>query len=337
MNLIKGLVVILMLLAAPSSIANGTFLNNLYTKDLAHKEDWLEKKYDRARAFANRYAIYAVYSVNVYDKGTKDYPEIFLPTNEFNDEIFHPSENVEKTGFRGKAWLRYRYGLSQKHKPILVIAFRGTEDITDYLHANLVFYEGSGPNQFKSAKDYTNSVIKNIKMRGLEYSKIIFTGHSLGGGLAEYMQLITDNSEAVVFMPSPNNGFLYSLSSGDKRKNMNSTRIYEKGEILNVLRLLSSHDYTSDPWPDSHDEIKTAWIDFFKWSLTMDHSIRDFAMLLLRAADLEGNCSAKNILNNIKEKHMPTMKLDINESHQLACASGNNEVENQKYPLEKNN
>ena len=328
-------IIIIALISCYMGFTNATPVLNLHYEDLLHKDAWLSNRdgYDRARAFSNRYAIYAVYSANVYDESTDIYPEIFLPTNEFNEEVLHFKGDIEGTGFRGKAWLRYRYGLSQPHKPILVIAFRGTENLTDYLLGNFVVFDYGGEDQFKSAKKYTSLVIKHLEDRGLEYSKIVFTGHSLGGGLAEFMQRITNDSEAVVFMPSPNNGFLYSLTSGDERKNMNTTRIYEKGEILNFLRYLVSHDYTADPWPDSDDEIKTAWINFFKWSLFADHGIRDFAMKMLLVADLEGNCSARNILENIKKEYKLPMQLNKNERHRLACADGNNEVENQLYPL----
>jgi len=327
--------IVVILFSGCANQSGFTCSQNLHCENLT-SDAWAKNDngYDRARAFANRNAIYAVYSANVYDKPASAYPPIFLPSNEYHRDILHNKGIVIETNFRAKAWLRYRYGASQPQKPILVIAFRGTDSWLDTLSGNLRLFETQGLDQFKSAKTYTHDVLQYLRGNRLDYAKIVFTGHSLGGGLAEYMQLITDNSEAVVFMPSPNNGFLYSLTSGDKRKSMNTTRIYEKGEILNILRLAVSHDYEYDAWPNSDDDIKTAWINFFKWSPIENHGIRDFAMKMLQIADIEGNCSARNVLEQINTTYGLKINLNENDNHRLACAAGNNEVENQKYPIE---
>ncbi|MDO7086273.1 Mbeg1-like protein [Pseudocolwellia sp. AS88] len=324
---------IILLFGCASSIKSINCPANLYCLDL--QDNWLksDKGYPRARAFANKTAIYAVYSANVYDKSASIYPEIFLPANEFHDPIFHDEGIDTITNFRGKAWLRYRYGVGQKQDPILVIAFRGTDSWGDTFSGNLKLIETDSLDQFKSAKNYTNKVMSSLKARGVNYSKIVFTGHSLGGGLAEYMQLITDKSEAIVFMTSPNNGYIYSLFSGDDRKNMNTIRVYEKGEILNAFRLISTPDIKYDNWPNSNDDIKTAWLDFFTWSLIDDHSIRDFTMQLLQAAAIEGNCSAHNVIMQINNNYGTKIQSHISPKQSLDCKNGNNEVENQTYPI----
>ncbi|WP_158078642.1 lipase family protein [Microbulbifer mangrovi] len=43
-----------------------------------------------------------------------------------------------------------------------------------------------------------------IRKDGQKYDTIVFTGHSLGGGLAQYSQRFFKNSKSIVFDPSPN-------------------------------------------------------------------------------------------------------------------------------------
>jgi hypothetical protein len=297
------------------------------------KEVWNQNDngYLRSRAFANKTAIYAVYSANVYDKPDHKQKEIFLPPNEYNRPILHSDGIVKETNFRAKAWLRYRYGEEQPNDPILVFAFRGTDSIGDTFSGNLQLFNGSDNDQFKSAKKYKEKVLRYLQRHNLSYEKIVFTGHSLGGGLAEFMQTITRNSEAVVFMPSPNNGYIYSFSDYDVRRELNSWRVYEKGEILNILRRIATPDFDYDEWPDVEDDIRTAWINFFGWSLFDDHGIHDFTMQLLQAAEIEGNCSAWYILEKIKQDYDTEIKLKMDALSVSKCLAGDYEAENRMY------
>ncbi|MCW8107137.1 hypothetical protein OPS25_01290 [Alteromonas ponticola] len=327
-------VVILMTSVLAGCATNNQGVNHcekLYCYSLADYWEQDPAGFDRARAFANKTAIYAVYSANVYDKPEAEQKEIFLPTNEYNREILHYKGIDTETGFRAKAWLRYRYGKEQSEDPILVFAFRGTDNFPDWIAGNLRMFNSSSNDQFKSAKKYKRLVLRYLYEHNLSFSKIIFTGHSLGGGLAEFMQTITPNSEAIVFMSSPNNGYIYSFTDYDIRGELNSLRVYEKGEILNALRLISTPDFDYDEWPDAQDNIKTAWINFFTWTLLADHGIHDFTMQLLQAAEAEGNCSAQSVINKINQAYNAKIKLRMNETNRARCSAGDYETENKVY------
>lgn len=333
-ELIIRFLVIAITLLVSGCATNNKAINcpeNLYCASLNDNWKQNEKGYPRARAFANKTAVYAVYSTNVYDKPADKQKEIFLPPNEYNREILHREGIDTETNFRAKAWLRYRYGDNQSNDPILVFAFRGTDSFGDTFTGNLQLFNGSDNDQFKSAKKYKEKVLRYLQRHNLAFEKIVFTGHSLGGGLAEFMQTITPNSEAIVFMPSPNNGYIYSFSDNENRGELNSWRVYEKGEILNFLRLIGTPDFDYEHWPDTKDDIRTAWIDFFRWSLLDDHGIHDFTMQLLQAAERDGNCSARSILEKINQDYDTQIDLKMDKPSHIKCLAGDYEAENKIY------
>ena len=85
--------------------------------------------------------------------------------------------------------------------------------------------------------------------RFLERSTIYSTGHSLGGGLAQQFayalpkdDIVNPVSKVFAFDPSPVTGF-FSVPKAlrdSNRKTLKIDRIYERGEILAILRSLTS-------------------------------------------------------------------------------------------------
>lgn len=101
----------------------------------------------------------------------------------------------------------------------IVVAFKGTDfsHVNDWL-ANLGVRE---TRQFREAAGY----LAELK-REHPHSRIVVTGHSLGGALALNMSLRFDSVAAVVFNSSPN----FSFRSAGKANSR--VHLYEAGQIL---------------------------------------------------------------------------------------------------------
>lgn len=127
---------------------------------------------------------------------TQDHIEMFLEY--FHEELeswklFHVDDkrattkkflsSSSKTGF---------YAASFKKEEKIVIAFRGSETYPfeeaykDFVENNLVLGFGKKPIQFKNAFEVYE---KHIEELGVPKEKISITGHSLGGGLSQYVAL----------------------------------------------------------------------------------------------------------------------------------------------------
>ncbi len=254
--------------------------------------------YPRARLFSDKVAIYSILANDVYDEDIGKVVPIPFPTNEVFESLL-PNEGLEEgIGFRGKAWLRYAKG--KANPPEVIIVFRGTQffEWSDWTRGNFVFIKGLFRTQFDAALDFSISVKKYLEKSNQSYSNVTLVGHSLGGGLAEYVQRFYKGSKAIVFNSSPNTGTIYSMLSDTFEKDV--IRVHEEGEILQYLRPIVSPDFTYDQSPDSDDGIKTAWIDFFFSHPFAAHDMRDFSMKLIQASEIEGNASSVNVMNQVR-------------------------------------
>ena len=92
-------------------------------------------------------------------------------------------QGVEKTGFYAIAF--------EKHGQI-VISYRGTEVTSfgeaykDFIETDLLIGVDKKPKQFEQGVEFYKEVLK------LEHKTMALTGHSLGGGIAQYVALISD-------------------------------------------------------------------------------------------------------------------------------------------------
>lgn len=247
-----------------------------------------------SQAFAVESFVYAIAAFDVYEKSASEKESIAFPSSEDWSEIVLV-RNIPETGFYAKSYIRKTKNGDRE----LVIAFRGTSgEIEDWTRGNLFFTNLFFiDNQFDNALDFTNDSIKLAEKNG-GYNSLVFVGHSLGGGLAQYSQRYYKTSRAVVFDSSPNRGRIYSLF--DNLYPIDSLRIYERGEVLDYLRKLLDFDAEYDETPIGPGK-KTRWMSFYSGGPVSQHDMQDFAISLVKVAASSGNEDALNIIEKLEE------------------------------------
>lgn len=154
--------------------------------------------------------VYAAMSNNVYG----DHIQISMPT-----EWFRVNSKSGNHGFYAETYIKK--GKKGKISEI-VISYRGTQfwSPEDWAEGNIVNLQQG------DAEEYAGEVIAKYNKLGVP---IKFTGHSLGGALA---QNVANNlqREAVVFDTSPLNGFDYGTSA------KSIVNIHEHAEVLVLMR-----------------------------------------------------------------------------------------------------
>lgn len=138
-------------------------------------------------------------SMGVYKGNEKSIPKDWIKISEYD----------QKSGFHGEAF--YKNGK-------VVIAMRGTDEIVNDLLIEDIGHLAMKklPNQYTDAQKFYEKVKKEFPNQ-----KIIFTGHSLGGSLAQLMSNIT-GCEAVTF----NAYGVRDILQGNVRDNLDNIRNY---------------------------------------------------------------------------------------------------------------
>lgn len=205
---------------------------------------------------------------------------------------------LKKSGFFAEAWLRR----SVNERKELIIAYRGTDGADDFLSGNFSFIRSPfTTSQFDSAIEFRDLVFQQALKKGIAFDYVVFVGHSLGGGLAQYAQDFTKNSRAFVFNASPNRGRLYSLFVPHKSEKF-VTRLYEKGEVLEWPRWLL---FDFDPYDNSNPGgpgMNTRWIQFYKDQKIKNHNMKDFSAALTKLAAAAGDSQAIEVIKYLKER-----------------------------------
>ena len=133
--------------------------------------------------------------------------------------------------------------ISSEEQQTALLVFRGTDfDQKEDWYANLrwLLKPFTGHDQYDEVRVLIPEVVEEIKSRYPYLNKIIATGHSLGGGLAQLSGYASATiQEVYAFDSSPVTGF-YDIDSTERKTNATGLkiyRIYEHGEVLAYLRL----------------------------------------------------------------------------------------------------
>jgi hypothetical protein len=195
---------------------------------------------------------------------------------------------------------------SNRSKGCVVVAFGGTvfSSWKDW-KSNLHWFDPFQHDEYslvvdKFGPEFHDSFAKQRETPGWEFlqgASLYSTGHSLGGGLAEEFAYslragcprVPRVTKVYAFDPSPVTGFLSVKRSTrmENKKNLKIDRIYERGEVLAILRSITSAIHKP---PAVNPEVRQLRYNLFgndRFGVTnpiAGHSIQDLARGLKKAA-----------------------------------------------------
>jgi len=176
----------------------------------------------------------------------------------------------------------------------VVVAFRGTWGIKDWLYGNLHWFTRFLPmeDQYSRARTAAQRVFDRFPEEPQKVTRFYTTGHSLGGGLAQHVLYSYPNkvAQALAFDPSSVTGFAdqssanqvsaCECSSNELNGEPRIFRVYDAYEILANLRIFHK---TFLP-PERH-------IQEVRFPNAASHSMKGLAFYLLSKANSATNYS----------------------------------------------
>ena len=230
----------------------------------------------------------AILSSNIYKKVTpiseyRPYME-FIKLNENGKYTFLDLDNrvypegwdmlevigtVENSKLVVETWVNHS-------RKMFAIAFRGTTGFNGWLsNAHWFFKWLPIRDQYDQAKIIVPDIVDRLIEMHPDY-KIIATGHSLGGGLAQHTCYLRKEVEAAyVFNSSPVTGFtdFTKKHRADSTQKVRIHRLYERGEALEYLRFFMKIVYLFDPKPNRNPYLVEHRFDFSRAGLITEHGI----------------------------------------------------------------
>jgi hypothetical protein len=169
-----------------------------------------------------------------------------------------PTECQDEIGLFFRVWQRPHAMGSDD----VVIAFRGTSNRPDWMYGNLWWITRffAQDNQYSRSTRLLEVVLKNLhehaQAAGKPDPRIVVTGHSLGGGLAQHaLYNFPSIKQAVVFDPSPATAYVDSRHGkevlacecdSELKTEAKIIRVYESDEILSRVRFWHKLFFPSD-------------------------------------------------------------------------------------------
>jgi hypothetical protein len=212
--------------------------------------------------------------------------------NAFPTDGLH--RKIESTHLRVEVWQKQR----ENGTCVVAVTFGGTV-FTDWRDwkANLRwFLPGGQRDEYTDvvrtfAPAFIDEFVQRLAGRALASIELVSTGHSLGGGLAQqfaYAHCLDDRvprvNQVYAFDPSPVTGF-YSVKRAVRnvnRKTLKIDRIYERGEILAVVRSIMSVLWK--PSRMAPQVCGRRYFLFFAWNPIAGHSMTRMAVRMSAAA-----------------------------------------------------
>jgi len=176
--------------------------------------------------------------------------------------------------------------------PAIAVTFGGTVFNNDAdWRANLRWFTPGWPDEYTDVvqtlapafRDELNRLSQSMDPQRLSKLELYSTGHSLGGGLAQQfaysvpLDCVKHVSQVYAFDPSPVTGFfsvMRSLRTANK-KGLLIDRIYERGEILALLRSLTSLFHKPSAKNAAIRGVR--YFAFWAWNAIAAHSIVELA------------------------------------------------------------
>ncbi len=225
----------------------------------------------RSDADAGLYIECAQLSAEVYKDGAEPPVGWGNITNEITGEDI-PASN---TGLLYQVW---------KKDDLIALAIRGTVGKVRVVLSNAHWINRFLPfdDQYKELRRILPPVLESIRESYPDH-EIISTGHSLGGGLAQFANYQTDAiKRTFVFNSSPVTAWFSSNQEGEGSKIL---RLYETNEFLQYVRELTETVYLFNAAPNKNPFILVHAANLSSHNIFKSHSIDDMVAHLIAARD----------------------------------------------------
>lgn len=237
--------------------------------------------------------IYAVFSREVY--ANPDHTSLLFEVNENGSRlpdgwsVMLDSESAGIVSDTTIAWGFFAKAYKNDISDNIVVAFQGTDDLYDLFSADLDLALGKVPTHYSPAKEFVDYVIDYYQ---LNLSVISFTGHSLGGFLAQLMSA-TYNRPAVIF-DSPGAEKVITDYYGDNSYSVE----YSVSEVSDKVKCFNSAPNLINIASGAHfEDVIRIFPEFDPGSITYTLQQHDMSNILLQFKATSGDAKISSAMN----------------------------------------